>query len=356
MSNVPLSILKAQEAVALSQRRKATATSIVVAFLVVALLMLILALVLLPSWLKEETVMVSYQMPVSMDDQLEEKKFSQAKAKPSAPSAAMTKVIAANTTSPVAIPVPETEFTEPSLDFGTGDDFGAGWGSGSGDGSGGGGTTFFNQKVTAERVVYVIDYSASMRGDRDRLMRKELKKSVEQVKLGMQFQMIFFAGPSWVAASKVKMAKGNKSAEVSLQGDDFKWKGGKGAHDWGPTGKKQKPEWLPANPSTRNEALKLVKDTKLIYGTNWENPLDMAIAMDPPPQMIFFMTDGIVGGDMVALAKRIGHRAKTKGITINTVAMMEPRAAAAMKELAKRTGGQFSMVEKGGKVKVMNLK
>ncbi|MFC7339587.1 hypothetical protein ACFQY0_20525 [Haloferula chungangensis] len=355
MSKVPLSILKAQEAVALRQQRKASVASIFVAFLVVALVMLILALVLLPSWIKEETVMVSYQMPVTMNEELQEKTFSQVRSKPSAPSSAMTKVIAANTSSPMAIPVPETEFTEPSLDFGTGDDFGAGWGSGSGDGTGGGGTTFFNQTVTAERVVYVIDYSASMKGDRDRLMRKELTKSVEQVKVGMQFQMIFFAGPSWVAASEVNMAKGNRSAVVSLQGEEYDWKGGKGAHNWSPSGKKQKAEWLPASPSTRNEALKLVKDTRLIYGTNWENPLDMAIAMEPPPQMIFFMTDGVVGGDMVALAKRIGHRAKTKGITINTVAMMEPRAAAAMKELAKRTGGQFSMVEKNGKVRVMKL-
>ena len=351
MSNVPLSILKAQEEVALRQRRKATATSIIAAFLVVALLMLILALVLLPSWMKEETVMVSYQVPVFQEDEIQQKTFAQVRAKPSAPSSAMTKVIAANTSSPLAIPVPETEFTEPSLDFGTGDDFGAGWGSGSGDGTGGGGTTFFNQKVSADRVVYVIDYSGSMSGEREKLMRKELAKSVEQVKLGMQFQMIFFAGPAWVAGSDISMPKDRKSSVVSLSKDKFKWKG-KGAHFWDPVGKKQKADWIPATPSTREEALKLVKSTKLVWGTNWENPLEMAINMDPPPQMIFFMTDGSISGDMVAVAKRLGHRAKTKGITINTVAMMEPQAEAAMKELAKRTGGQFSTVEKGGKVKV----
>ncbi len=350
MSNVPLSILKAQEEIALRQRRKATATSIVVAFLIVGLLMMILALVLLPSWMKEETVMVSYQMPVFKEDELQQKTFSQARSKPSAPSAAMTRVIAANTSSPMAIPVPETEFVEPSLDFGTGDDFGAGWGSGSGDGFGGGGTTFFNQKVTAERVVYVIDYSLSMRGERDRLMRKELAKSVEQVKLGMQFQMIFFAGPAWVAGSEVSMPKARNSSVVSLSKDKFRWKG-KGAHFWEPVGKKQKADWIPVTPSAREEALKLVKDSKLVWGTNWENPLEMAIDMEPPPQMIFFMTDGSISGDMVAVAKRLGHHAKTKGITINTVAMMQPQAEAAMKELAKRTGGQFSTVGKGGKVK-----
>lgn len=50
----------------------------------------------------------------------------------------MAKVIAANTSSPTAVPVPEVDVPDPSTDFGNGDDFGDGWGSG-GDGGGGGG-------------------------------------------------------------------------------------------------------------------------------------------------------------------------------------------------------------------------
>lgn len=352
MSNVSLSNFKAQQEMAARQRRNSSIASIFIAIGVLVLLMILFALVLLKTWQKEDPELVSYAMPASVEDQIQEKTFSQVRSKPSAPSSAMTKVIAANTTAPLAIPVPDVEITEPSLDFGNGDDFGAGWGNGSGDGDGGGGTTFFNQTVTATRVAYVIDYSMSMRGDRDRLMREELAKSVGQLSLGMQFQMIFFAGPAWVAGSKVELPKARTTAVVSNSGDEFKWKG-KGAHNWDTSGKKQKADWLPAGPSTRNKALKLVKDSKLIFGTNWENPLEMAMAMDPPPQTIFFMTDGATGGDMVALAKRLGHRAKTKGIVINTVAMMQPKAAAAMKELAKRTGGQATMVEKGGKVKPM---
>ena len=41
---------------------------------------------------------------------------------------------------------------------------------------------------------------------------------------------------------------------------------------------------------------------------------------------------------------------------INTVAMMEPKAEAAMKDLAKRTGGQFTIVGQGGKAKLVPLK
>jgi len=49
---------------------------------------------------------------------------------PAAPSASMAKVVAANTTSHMAVPVPENGTSSPSTDFGDGDDFGSGWGSG----------------------------------------------------------------------------------------------------------------------------------------------------------------------------------------------------------------------------------
>ena len=50
----------------------------------------------------------------------------------------MSKVIAANTSSPTAIPIPEIDVPDPSTDFGDGNDFGDGWGVGDGSGAGGG--------------------------------------------------------------------------------------------------------------------------------------------------------------------------------------------------------------------------
>ncbi|MDQ8191680.1 hypothetical protein [Roseibacillus persicicus] len=58
---------------------------------------------------------------------------------PSAPPTASSRSIAAMTTAPVSIPVPEEAPAVPSLDIGFGDDFGAGFGgTGSGPGSGSG--------------------------------------------------------------------------------------------------------------------------------------------------------------------------------------------------------------------------
>lgn len=78
--------------------------------------------------------------------------------------------------------------------------------------------------------------------------------------------------------------------------------------------------------------------------------------MDPPPRIIYFMTDGLTGGDPEGLARSIGARAKAKRTMINTVAMVEPKAERAKKEMASRTGGQFTIIERNGKARQVPLK
>ncbi len=53
---------------------------------------------------------------------------SKVEMRPSSPSGSMAKVIAASSPSAIAVPMPEAILSEPSLDFGDGDDFGDGWG------------------------------------------------------------------------------------------------------------------------------------------------------------------------------------------------------------------------------------
>lgn len=121
-----------------AQRRNSTISSLIISLLVIVLIGLILGFIFLPPLLKEVPVIVSYQTEANADQKLETKKLTNSvERKPSAPSSSMSKVIAANTASPTAVPVPDIDVPEPSLDFGDGDDFGDGWGSG-GDGGGGG--------------------------------------------------------------------------------------------------------------------------------------------------------------------------------------------------------------------------
>ena len=115
------------------QRRNSTISSLVVSILVVVLIALILGIFLLPNIVKETPVIVTYASSLDEETKVEEKKVTtKVMRKPSSPSSSMAKVIAANTQSPTAVPVPEQLTNAPSLDFGDGDDFGAGWGDGDG--------------------------------------------------------------------------------------------------------------------------------------------------------------------------------------------------------------------------------
>jgi hypothetical protein len=121
------------------QKRNSTISSILVSVLVIAILFLVMGIFLLPNLAMESPTIVTYQSSVVEEDQIQEKKVNtQIQKKPSAPSSAMTKVIASNSASTVSIPVPEVDVTTPSMDFGDGQDFGGGWGSSGDFGSGGG--------------------------------------------------------------------------------------------------------------------------------------------------------------------------------------------------------------------------
>lgn len=143
-----------------AQRRQSNLASLGVSILVIILIGLVLALVVFQPLSRETPVIVSYSSPSTPEQTLEPKKQTSSRQnKPSAPSAAMSKVIAANVAAPTAVPVPDVAVPDVSLEFGTGDDFGAGWGQ-SGDGDGAtvfgsrGGTgltgTFIDLKQTRE--------------------------------------------------------------------------------------------------------------------------------------------------------------------------------------------------------------
>lgn len=354
------------------QRANATISSLLISILSVVLVGLILFFLAIQSINLSQPDVVAYRASSQQDEQIEKKEINSAlQRKPSAPSSSMAKVIAANTTSPTAIPVPEVDVPVESVSFGDGDDFGAGWGSGGGSG-GGGGTSFFGQSSEAERIAFVIDYSGSMAGEREKLMRKELSKSLDQLAPGTMFQMIFFAGPVWVAGSEV-LIKGEESKarnEVKApDGQIYQWDATKrgSASSFVPKGKRQKATWLKiptiddmiGNARRKAESdgkdvlkssKKTVEETRLVWGTRWKYALEMALDMKPAPQVIYFMTDGATGNEAMEVAEKVGRQAKSRGIVINCVALMEPRAHDAMKEIAKRSSGKFTVVERGGKV------
>jgi len=124
------------------EEKKSRILSVVIACLVIALIAGILALFALPMLTQETPTIVTYAAELKeVEDPQPKKVVQQTQRKPSAPAQNMAKVIAANTTSPTAIPVPDVVVAEPSLQFGDDMDFGQGWGDDSMGGGGGFGST-----------------------------------------------------------------------------------------------------------------------------------------------------------------------------------------------------------------------
>jgi hypothetical protein len=340
------------------QKRNSTISSIIIALLMCALIVAILFYIALSPLFKNTEEMVTYNSGSESEETITKPEMTnEVEKKPSSPSASMAKVIAANTPSPTAVPVPDQVMPEPSLDFGDGNDFGDGWGSGAGNGAGGGGGfSFFKQKIKAERVCYVIDYSGSMSGKKIQLLKEELTKSISELPDRVDYQLIFFAGPVWVAGDEVKGAKNNFT--VVNKGRDYEWITTGGAHGFQPKSKNktQPVDWVTSTKSQRNKSLEAIQNTKLVWGTIWDYPLQMALDMNPRPNVIFFMTDGQAGPKSLDVAKEIGRKAKKEGIIINTIALMVPQATEAMGEIAKRTGGVFTVVNEKGEAIEQKIK
>ncbi|MBK1854021.1 VWA domain-containing protein [Verrucomicrobiaceae bacterium 5K15] len=335
-----------------SQLRTSTLSSLLISILTVVLVGLLLMFFLLPSIEEVTPEIVTRRGEEAEVTKTPEKQMQRkVQPKPSSPSFSMAKVMAANVVSQLSMPVPDTH-AEISLDLGNGDGLGDGWGNGEEWGEGGPGTTFFGQDVKAERVVYVIDYSRSMNGKRIRLLKKELMKSVNQLPDGTQYQLIFFAGPAWLAGDQVTMAGDRKSAEVISGERSYRWESPRGgAHSWEPKGSKQRALWLSADVKQLKLSSAAIEETPLVWGTDWARPLEMALEMKPTPQVICFMTDGAVGGAAEQVAKSIARKAKSRDCKINTVALMQPGAESAMKEMAEISGGQYALVDERGQVK-----
>jgi hypothetical protein len=363
------------EALIRRQRKISVMTSWVISLLTVFLILLVFSLFMLAPMTKEVPVIVTYETSkVEEPTNEQQKKTITKETKPAAPSPTRVNVIVAQTVSPTMVPTEDVDISTPALDFGSGDDFGDGWGAPE-DASDAAEVTFFDQKVSAKRLAYVVDYSASMGiqgGKRDKLMRDELEKSIRAIGAGVQFQMLFFAGPAWIAGEEVKMDRDKTVATVKGPAGEFKWqtaaiKGGDGkgrgrAGGWKPAGKTMKPTWITASTETIREAVKQIRGTQLVSGTAWIHPLRAALEMDPRPDVIFFMTDGAVGNaDQVA--EEISATARRGKVVINTISMMlvegegqeTGSSKAALKDMARRTGGQYTNVNEKGRVEVIPL-
>lgn len=332
-----------------NQQRNNTITSIIISILILVLIGVTMFWFLIPSAERYEDDLVAYQTQQDEktpdDSKPEIQRPTDSKPTQPAPSSAMAKIITSNSASSISIPTATDVEVSESADFGDDLSLDTNWDVTTFDAPAETKTSFFGNDIKGERILYIIDYSKSMNAKKKHLlMREELEKSVRKLPGGTQFQLMFFAGPVWLAGESLEDLDGaSLNTITTVKGKKLEWKRGK------TDGKVRKVDWLNADKATIKEVRKYIQDTPLVLGTRWEFPLEMALKMRPKPQAIIFMTDGVAGGNSLEIAKEYADIARREKITISAVALMEPRAKEAMIELGKTTYGSFAIIGSNGR-------
>ena len=192
-------------------------------------------------------------------------------------------------------------------------------------------SNFMGMKSKANKIMFIIDYSASMRG-RDKVMRYELCKAIEKLPAVGSVAVIFFSGPTWVAGEDANALH-------------RKWKGDNGKSGWKPVDgyKPTRPKWLPVTPSNKKKLTQAVKSTPLTFGTVWDNSFEWAFYMNPKPDVIYFMTDGNANDKFKGMDLIKTKRGRTK---IYTIGYGAPQGAKKpLEEIAAMSGGKSKFVD-----------
>ncbi len=338
------------EAKLMKQRRQSTVVSVITALLVCILLAVgLTGILLVPDYQSVDPV-INYPSSIPQQTTVNEVEETAQRLDPSPPTAPISQptLLKALMSGPVALPSIEPSLDLPAPVLGLGvenDDFGGDWGSLAGESSESASVQLFQQEIEARRIAYVIDYSRSLGSQKQALMKAELAKSIRGLPSGIEYSLIFFAGPAWLPGAEVTELSKTKW-EVLQNGKSYIWS--KEGEIYTSKPAQPRVEWIDSTRGNIRDSVKLVENSGLEFGTSWYTPLEMALKMKPQPDVVFFMTDGLAAGTERVI-EDLGEFARKRKIVINTIAINEPRAREAMTELAEMTKGEFSLVDEQGK-------
>lgn len=215
-------------------------------------------------------------------------------------------------------------------------------------GGGGGGADsvmFFGSKSRGKRFLFILDASGSMTHEQIELRDRELRNTLKQLKSATYHVLIFgggayFAEKGWGTNGVDPLSYHSPETEYRFSLVDT------GFALIDPPSFKP-PGWLKAESKQVLATLREVRRSGVLFSTDWDNALRMGHMMEPPPDVIYFMSDGKDPElDIDAIIENNHKRGKPR---INCLAMQTGFGAAEFSEIAKRSGGQFLIVDKRGK-------
>ncbi|MGI9013755.1 MAG: vWA domain-containing protein [Phycisphaerales bacterium] len=189
---------------------------------------------------------------------------------------------------------------------------GGGASGGDGDmnlGATGAGVTFFDAEGHGTRFVFIIDVSGSM-GERGKLLTamRELARSLDSLPDFAYFHVLLF--------------------ESSVHQPP--WQSG----------------WTRAKASDVNKMITWLDQVRPGGGTQPLSAFAQAFALDVPPDVIFFLTDGQIPADTPTRVRGMNQRGRA--VVINTIAFGDPQGQDRLREIAENSGGAYRFVPVGG--------
>lgn len=220
--------------------------------------------------------------------------------------------------------------------------FGIGGGAMGGGGGNGPSINFFGLQTKAKRVAFLVDYSGSMDGNFRLLMEAELEKCLKALPPDTQVLIIPWAGGAWLYNQVADQIK-DQWQIVNKEYDNFVLRAGK---------KLPPPEWVASSPENVQKLMKGVRAQKIWSGgTAWRSPFNYVMQASPPPDTIFFLTDGqIPPRHARATLDDIGRLLKKDPPGPKVFCLWIPNKNASpsyLKELAKESNGEFRAVGAG---------
>jgi len=315
--------MQQEASLAIAEKKKRTTSLIVAALVHIAI---IAALAVWVIYNKEEpvTMIVAADSGDPLPPDLNKKEFAKAvKQKPNpASSAKRAMILTASAPSPVSVEaVPESDPDS----FGMADNFGVGLGFGNGNGDGGGGRVmFFGDSAQVSRAVFVVDFSGSMsEGGRLTQLKKELDASLSKLPSGISYNVIYYSHRPWLGGENV----GNAPFRDWEEPDD-------------------RVKWIRATPENIQQSREHVANMGNSGGTNWIPPIRLALAMSPPPNVIWLLTDG-EANDRREIVEDMTE-INPSNVKINTIGMeIGGPTLQSLIDIAEMTQGKFSVVRNG---------
>ena len=338
-----------KEAEIANREKNAKLQSFIVACIMMTAICLLMILVVSAAPRPAPPQIVANSVAVPTEDPIEKPTLVKATPKPTASSSSMSMDVV---TVEAASNLSMVSFDSPLIDLGQssiGNDFGSSMTFG--DGDGGGSVMFFGGKSTGKRFLFVLDASASMKTHQVKLRDDELEKTLKTLR-NVDYHVLLFASggyyaeKGWGVDMKKKTGRGHTNFFAPWGDYFFKEMGGLHAYEMIDEKDFKHPKWLRASASSVRKSVKFVRESKKFVGTDWDTALKMGFQMDPPPDVIFFMSDG--GDPKLNIDDIMSAGRKAGKPKINCIAMQTLAGAANFSEIAKKSRGTFTIVDKDG--------